>query len=86
MQPGKEVHVRVDASKDSCVCVALVDKSVHLLKPGYFLGIDKVQDFYCLIVDSYKKSYIWNMFYNVYSSWIFIISYIHIALFAFLDF
>ncbi|XP_063003438.1 C3 and PZP-like alpha-2-macroglobulin domain-containing protein 8 [Elgaria multicarinata webbii] len=36
-RPGDPVTVKVRAAKGSCVCVAAVDKSVHLLKPGFQL-------------------------------------------------
>uniref|UniRef100_S4RW87 C3 and PZP like alpha-2-macroglobulin domain containing 8 n=1 Tax=Petromyzon marinus TaxID=7757 RepID=S4RW87_PETMA len=40
--PGDKVDIVVRAAKGSCACVAAVDKSVHLLKPGYQLSTEKV--------------------------------------------
>ncbi|XP_078742084.1 C3 and PZP-like alpha-2-macroglobulin domain-containing protein 8 [Lampetra fluviatilis] len=40
--PGDKVDIVVRAAKGSCACVAAVDKSVHLLKPGYQLSKEKV--------------------------------------------
>lgn len=36
-QPGEVVDLRVRAARGSCVCVALVDKSVYLLRSGFRL-------------------------------------------------
>ncbi|XP_062966135.1 LOW QUALITY PROTEIN: C3 and PZP-like alpha-2-macroglobulin domain-containing protein 8 [Cynocephalus volans] len=36
-QPGEVVHLRVRASRGSCVCVAAVDNSVYLLRSGFRL-------------------------------------------------
>lgn len=36
-QPGQAVDLRVRAARGSCVCVAAVDKSVYLLRPGFRL-------------------------------------------------
>ncbi|XP_066551233.1 C3 and PZP-like alpha-2-macroglobulin domain-containing protein 8 isoform X2 [Amia ocellicauda] len=40
--PGDAVSFRVKGEKGSCVCVATVDKSLYLLKPGFQLSLDKV--------------------------------------------
>ncbi|KAK6467323.1 C3 and PZP-like alpha-2-macroglobulin domain-containing protein 8 [Huso huso] len=40
--PGDVVNMRVRAERGSCVCVATVDKSLYLLKPGFQLTIDKI--------------------------------------------
>uniref|UniRef100_W5MEU5 C3 and PZP like alpha-2-macroglobulin domain containing 8 n=1 Tax=Lepisosteus oculatus TaxID=7918 RepID=W5MEU5_LEPOC len=40
--PGDSVSIRVRGEKGSCVCVAAVDKSLYLLKPGFQLTKDKV--------------------------------------------
>ncbi|XP_018583549.1 C3 and PZP-like alpha-2-macroglobulin domain-containing protein 8 [Scleropages formosus] len=40
--PGDPVKLRVTGEKGSCVCVATVDKSLYLLKPGFQLSPDKV--------------------------------------------
>lgn len=40
--PGEPVTMRVHGEKGSCVCVASVDKSMHLLKPGFQMTPDKV--------------------------------------------
>uniref|UniRef100_F7A528 Uncharacterized protein n=1 Tax=Ciona intestinalis TaxID=7719 RepID=F7A528_CIOIN len=36
-KPGRDITVSVTTDPGSCVCLALVDKSVHLMKPGYML-------------------------------------------------
>lgn len=36
-QPGDVVDLRVKAARGSCVCVAVVDKSVYLLRSGFRL-------------------------------------------------
>ncbi|XP_077187621.1 C3 and PZP-like alpha-2-macroglobulin domain-containing protein 8 isoform X2 [Paroedura picta] len=36
-RPGDSVGIRVKAAKGSCVCLATVDKTVYLLKPGFQL-------------------------------------------------
>ncbi|KAM7142499.1 C3 and PZP-like alpha-2-macroglobulin domain-containing protein 8 isoform 2-T2 [Molossus nigricans] len=36
-QPGEVIDLRVKAARGSCVCVALVDKSVYLLRSGFRL-------------------------------------------------
>ncbi|XP_063146713.1 C3 and PZP-like alpha-2-macroglobulin domain-containing protein 8 [Candoia aspera] len=36
-RPGDSVSVKVQAAKGSCVCLATVDKSIHLFKPGFQL-------------------------------------------------
>lgn len=36
-QPGEVVDVRVKAARGSCACVAVVDKSVYLLRSGFRL-------------------------------------------------
>nr|XP_020636674.1 C3 and PZP-like alpha-2-macroglobulin domain-containing protein 8 [Pogona vitticeps] len=41
-RPGDSVAVKVRAAKGSCVCLAAVDKSVYLLKPGFQLTSAKV--------------------------------------------
>lgn len=40
--PGEPVILHVHGEKGSCVCVASVDKSMHLLKPGFQMTPDKV--------------------------------------------
>uniref|UniRef100_A0A4W4E1G7 Kazal-like domain-containing protein n=1 Tax=Electrophorus electricus TaxID=8005 RepID=A0A4W4E1G7_ELEEL len=40
--PGGPVSLRVKGEKGSCVCVATVDKSMYLLKPGFRLTAEKV--------------------------------------------
>uniref|UniRef100_A0A8B9H8M1 C3 and PZP like alpha-2-macroglobulin domain containing 8 n=2 Tax=Astyanax mexicanus TaxID=7994 RepID=A0A8B9H8M1_ASTMX len=40
--PGSSVSLHVRGEKGSCVCVATVDKSMYLLKPGYQLTPEKV--------------------------------------------
>ncbi|XP_076880650.1 C3 and PZP-like alpha-2-macroglobulin domain-containing protein 8 isoform X3 [Brachyhypopomus gauderio] len=40
--PGGSVSLRVRGEKGSCVCVATVDKSMYLLKPGFRLTAEKV--------------------------------------------
>uniref|UniRef100_A0A673A0I2 Kazal-like domain-containing protein n=1 Tax=Sphaeramia orbicularis TaxID=375764 RepID=A0A673A0I2_9TELE len=40
--PGDSVSLHVRGEKGSCVCVATVDKSLYLLKPGFQLSPDKV--------------------------------------------
>ncbi|XP_072450564.1 C3 and PZP-like alpha-2-macroglobulin domain-containing protein 8 isoform X3 [Chiloscyllium punctatum] len=40
--PGDLVRVAVKGEPRSCVCVATVDKSVYLLKPGFQLTTDKI--------------------------------------------
>ncbi|XP_072294012.1 C3 and PZP-like alpha-2-macroglobulin domain-containing protein 8 [Eucyclogobius newberryi] len=40
--PGEPVTMRVHGQKGSCVCVATVDKSMYLLKPGFQMTPDKV--------------------------------------------
>ncbi|XP_051549354.1 C3 and PZP-like alpha-2-macroglobulin domain-containing protein 8 isoform X2 [Myxocyprinus asiaticus] len=40
--PGSPVSLKVRAESGSCVCVALVDKSMYLLKPGFQLTPEKV--------------------------------------------
>lgn len=40
--PGDPVSLRVKGEKGSCVCLAAVDKSLYLVKPGFQLSIDKV--------------------------------------------
>ncbi|XP_048833102.1 C3 and PZP-like alpha-2-macroglobulin domain-containing protein 8 isoform X1 [Brienomyrus brachyistius] len=40
--PGDPVSLRVKGEKGSCVCLAAVDKSLYLVKPGFRLSIDKV--------------------------------------------
>ncbi|MGH0168414.1 UNVERIFIED_CONTAM: hypothetical protein FKN15_054850 [Acipenser sinensis] len=40
--PGDVVNMRVRAERGSCVCVATVDKSLYLLKPGFQLTTDKI--------------------------------------------
>uniref|UniRef100_H9G5Q9 Kazal-like domain-containing protein n=1 Tax=Anolis carolinensis TaxID=28377 RepID=H9G5Q9_ANOCA len=37
-RPGDSVAIKVRATKGSCVCLAAVDKSVYLLKPGFQLN------------------------------------------------
>ncbi|KAF2980460.1 hypothetical protein EK904_008359 [Melospiza melodia maxima] len=41
-RPGDVVNVKVRAAKGSCVCLATVDKSVYLLKPGFQLTASQV--------------------------------------------
>lgn len=40
--PGDPLSVKVKGERGSCVCVATVDKSLYLLKPGFQLSSDKV--------------------------------------------
>ncbi|XP_062412466.1 C3 and PZP-like alpha-2-macroglobulin domain-containing protein 8 isoform X2 [Sardina pilchardus] len=40
--PGDPISLRVRGERGSCVCVATVDKSMYLLKPGFQLSPDKV--------------------------------------------
>lgn len=40
--PGSPVSLKVRAESGSCVCVASVDKSMYLLKPGFQLTPEKV--------------------------------------------
>ncbi|XP_052446900.1 C3 and PZP-like alpha-2-macroglobulin domain-containing protein 8 isoform X1 [Carassius gibelio] len=40
--PGSPVRMKVRAETGSCVCVATVDKSMYLLKPGFQLTPEKV--------------------------------------------
>ncbi|XP_033108114.1 C3 and PZP-like alpha-2-macroglobulin domain-containing protein 8 [Anneissia japonica] len=40
--PSKKVDITITSTPGSCVCIASVDRSVHLLKPNYQLTIDKV--------------------------------------------
>ncbi|KAJ8419039.1 hypothetical protein AAFF_G00005380 [Aldrovandia affinis] len=40
--PGDPVTLKVRGEKGSCVCVATVDKSLYLLKPGFQISPDKV--------------------------------------------
>ncbi|XP_065102652.1 C3 and PZP-like alpha-2-macroglobulin domain-containing protein 8 [Paramisgurnus dabryanus] len=40
--PGSPVSLKVQAESGSCVCVASVDKSMYLLKPGFQLTPEKV--------------------------------------------
>uniref|UniRef100_A0A670K9B6 C3 and PZP like alpha-2-macroglobulin domain containing 8 n=1 Tax=Podarcis muralis TaxID=64176 RepID=A0A670K9B6_PODMU len=41
-RPGDTLTLKVSAAKGSCVCLAAVDKSVHLLKPGFQLTTDQI--------------------------------------------
>lgn len=41
-RPGDSVSVTVRAAKGSCVCLAAVDKSIYLFKPGFQLTADQV--------------------------------------------
>uniref|UniRef100_H2YPN1 Kazal-like domain-containing protein n=1 Tax=Ciona savignyi TaxID=51511 RepID=H2YPN1_CIOSA len=41
-KPGSDVTVSVTSDPGSCVCLALVDKSVHLMKPGYMLTSERL--------------------------------------------
>nr|XP_014353118.1 PREDICTED: C3 and PZP-like alpha-2-macroglobulin domain-containing protein 8 [Latimeria chalumnae] len=41
-QPGDTVDITVKSEKGSCVCVAAVDKSIYLLKPGFQLTTEKI--------------------------------------------
>ena len=40
--PGSDVTVGLRGNKGSCACLALVDSSVHLMRPDYFLSAEKV--------------------------------------------
>ncbi|KAK7889726.1 hypothetical protein WMY93_025286 [Mugilogobius chulae] len=40
--PGESLTMRVHGQKGSCVCVATVDKSMYLIKPGFQMTPDKV--------------------------------------------
>jgi len=40
--PGNEIKIGVEGRAGSCVCLAVVDSSVHLMKPGYMLSIEKI--------------------------------------------
>ncbi|XP_041912709.1 C3 and PZP-like alpha-2-macroglobulin domain-containing protein 8 isoform X1 [Alosa sapidissima] len=40
--PGDPISLRVRGERGSCICVATVDKSMYLLKPGFQLSPDKV--------------------------------------------
>ncbi|XP_055020617.1 C3 and PZP-like alpha-2-macroglobulin domain-containing protein 8 isoform X1 [Boleophthalmus pectinirostris] len=40
--PGEPVTMRIHGQKGSCVCVATVDKSMYLIKPGFQMTTDKV--------------------------------------------
>ncbi|XP_077993522.1 C3 and PZP-like alpha-2-macroglobulin domain-containing protein 8 [Glandiceps talaboti] len=42
--PGEKVDITVNAKPGSCVCLAAVDKSVHLMKPGYQLNMQHIID------------------------------------------
>lgn len=50
--PGDTVTLRVQGEKDSCVCVATVDKSMYLLKPDFQLSPDKVSPQFKVIFNS----------------------------------
>jgi len=50
--PGDPVTLHVQAERGSCVCVATVDKSLYLLKPGFQLSPDKVVNF-CSLFNIY---------------------------------
>lgn len=41
-RPGDSISVTVRAAKGSCVCLATVDKSIYLFKPGFQLTTDQV--------------------------------------------
>ncbi|XP_060132471.1 C3 and PZP-like alpha-2-macroglobulin domain-containing protein 8 [Zootoca vivipara] len=41
-RPGDTLTLKVAAARGSCVCLAAVDKSVHLLKPGFQLTTDQI--------------------------------------------
>ncbi|XP_058019201.1 C3 and PZP-like alpha-2-macroglobulin domain-containing protein 8 isoform X1 [Ahaetulla prasina] len=41
-RPGDSVSVTVRAAKGSCVCLATVDKSIYLFKPGFQLTADQI--------------------------------------------
>ncbi|KAL7992852.1 hypothetical protein Chor_017108 [Crotalus horridus] len=41
-RPGDSISVRVRAAKGSCVCLATVDKSIYLFKPGFQLTTDQI--------------------------------------------
>ncbi|KAG8126756.1 putative C3 and PZP-like alpha-2-macroglobulin domain-containing protein [Naja naja] len=41
-RPGDFVSVTVQAAKGSCVCLATVDKSIYLFKPGFQLTLDQI--------------------------------------------
>ncbi|KAH0625707.1 hypothetical protein JD844_033906 [Phrynosoma platyrhinos] len=43
-RPGDSVAIKVRATKGSCVCLAAVDKSVYLLKPGFQLDSAKASN------------------------------------------
>ena len=43
MLPGDHVTVHVNTRPDSCVCIGGVDKSVHLIRPGYQLSQEEVR-------------------------------------------
>ncbi|XP_042300739.1 C3 and PZP-like alpha-2-macroglobulin domain-containing protein 8 [Sceloporus undulatus] len=45
-QPGDSIAIKVRATKGSCVCLAAVDKSVYLLKPGFQLDSAKASDLF----------------------------------------
>lgn len=44
--PGSPVGLKIQAERGSCVCVASVDKSMYLLKPGFQLTPEKVNPYY----------------------------------------
>ncbi|KAI1230511.1 hypothetical protein IHE44_0009971 [Lamprotornis superbus] len=43
-RPGDVVNIKVRAAKGSCVCMATVDKSVYLLKPGFQLTASQLEE------------------------------------------
>ncbi|XP_006818919.1 C3 and PZP-like alpha-2-macroglobulin domain-containing protein 8 [Saccoglossus kowalevskii] len=40
--PGERIEMNFNTKPGSCVCIAAVDKSVHLMRPGYQLSKQKV--------------------------------------------
>lgn len=49
-KPGDVVNIKVRAAKGSCVCIATVDKSVYLLKPGFQLTASQVEAAFSTLV------------------------------------
>nr|CAB3233265.1 C3 and PZP-like alpha-2-macroglobulin domain-containing protein 8 [Phallusia mammillata] len=43
-RPGDNINIEVTSSPGSCACIALVDRSVHVMKPGYMIGQDQIFD------------------------------------------
>lgn len=42
VKPGHDITLAIDAEEGSCVCFSIVDSSLHIIKPDYFLTQDEV--------------------------------------------